>query len=173
MLPQTDRNPLLPSLLAFAAGAMTAGADWLPTVVSLRLPTALLAALAVLTLLRWPQARAWLLALLLPLFFFCGLLYTDSFLSPEFPTHHLTRLIPEKQDASLTGTLIQKPVFKNGKTYLILETDSILLPSAQAPLATTGRVTLTVNAPLLQGLVPGQDYLVRVRLSLPDKLATP
>ncbi len=173
MLPQTDRNPLLPTLLAFAAGAMTAGADWLPIVTSLWLPTALLTALAVLILLRRPQARAWLLPLLLPLFFLCGLLYTESFLSPEFPAHHLTRLIPDKQDASLTGTLIQKPVFKNGKTYLILETDSILLPSAQAPLATTGRVTLTVNAPLLKGLVPGQDYLVRARLSLPEKLATP
>jgi len=172
MLPQTDRNPLLPLLLTFAAGAMTAGADWLPTS-SLWLPTALAAALTALALLRWPQARAWLLALLLPLFFLCGLLYTESFLSPQFPAHHLTRLIPEKQDASLTGTLIQKPVFKNGKTYLILETDSILLPSAQAPLATTGRVTLTINAPLLKEFIPGQDYLVRARLSLPEKLATP
>ncbi len=173
MLPQTDRNPLLPTLLAFAAGAMTAGADWLPTASALWLPTALLAVLAGLTLLLWPQARVWFLALLLPLFFLCGLLYTESFLSPKFPAHHLTRLIPEKQDASLTGTLIQKPVFKNGKTYLILETDSILLPSTQAPLATTGRVTLTINAPLLKGLVPGQDYLVRARLSLPETLATP
>jgi len=173
MLPQTDRNPLLPSLLAFAAGAMTAGADWLPTVTSPWLPTALIAALAVLALLRWPQARAWLLTLLLPLFFLCGLLYTESFLTPNLPAHHLVRLIPEKQDASLTGKLIQKPVFKNGKTYLILETDSILLPSAQASLATTGRVTLTINAPLLQGLIPGQEYLVRARLSLPDKLETP
>ena len=173
MLPQTDRNPLLPALLAFAAGAMAAGADWLPTTASLWLPTALLAALAALTLLRWPQARAWPLTLLLPLFFLCGLLHTASFLSPKFPAHHLVRLIPEKQDASLTGTLVQKPVFKNGKTYLILETDSILLPSAQAPLATTGRVTLTINAPLLKDLVPGQDYLVRARLSLPEKLATP
>ncbi|MFH1019124.1 MAG: ComEC/Rec2 family competence protein, partial [Pseudomonadota bacterium] len=173
MLPQTDRNPLLPSLLAFAAGAMTAGAGWLPATASLWLPAALIAALTTLTLLRWPQARAWLLFLLLPLFFLCGLLYTESFLSPNLPAHHLVRLIPEKQDVSLTGTLIQKPVFKNEKTHLILETDSILLPAAQAPLATTGRVTLTVNAPLLKGFVPGQDYLVRARLSLPDKLATP
>lgn len=173
MLPQTDRNPLLPSLLAFAAGAITAGADWLPTATALWLSTALLGALAFLTLLRWPQTRAWLLVLLLPLFFLCGLLYTGSFLSPTLPAHHLTRLIPEKQDASLTGKLIQKPVFRNEKTYLILETDSILLPSAQAPLATTGRVTLTINAPLLRDLVPGQNYLVRARLSLPDKLATP
>lgn len=174
MLPQTDRNPLLPALLAFAFGAMIAGgADWQPPPASLWLPTALLTVLAVLTLLRWPKKRAWVLPLLLPLFFLCGLLYTESFLSPNLPAHHLTRLIPEKQDASLTGKLIQKPVFKDGKTYLILETDSILLPSAQAPLATTGRVTLTINASLLKGLVPGQDYLVRARLSLPDKLATP
>jgi len=172
MLPHTDRNPLLPTLLAFAAGAITAGADWLPTVASLWLPAALIAALAALALIR-RQTRFWFLALLLPLFFLCGLLYTASFLSPKLPAHHLTRLIPEKQDASLTGKLIQKPVFRNGKTQLILETDSILLPSAQAPLATTGRVTLTINAPLLKGLVPGQDYLVRARLSLPDKLATP
>jgi len=175
MLPQTDRNPLLPALLAFAAGAMTAGADWLPTTASLWLPASLIAALAALALLRrWQQARVWFLALLLlPLFFLCGLLYTESFLSPQLPAHHLARLIPEKQDASLTGKLLQKPVFKNGKTQLILETDSILLPSAQAPLATTGRVTLTVNAQRLKGLIPGQDYLVRARLSLPDKLATP
>ena len=173
MLPQTDRNPLLPSLLAFAAGAMTAGADWLPAAASLWLPTSLITALAALTLLRWPQARTRLLTLLLPLFFLCGLLYTEAFLAPKLPANHLTHLIPENQDASLTGKLIQKPVFKNGKTYLILETDSILLPSAHAPLATTGRVTLTVNAPLLKDLVPGQDYLVRTRLSLPDKLATP
>ena len=173
MLPQTERNPLLPLLLAFAVGAMTAGAAWLPTTASLWLPAALIAALTALALLRWPQARAWLLTLLLPLFFLCGLLYTESFLSPKFPAHHLTRLIPEKQDASLTGTLIQKPVFKNGKTYLILETDSILLPSARAPLAATGRVTLAINAPLLKGFVPGQDYLVRGRLSRPEKLATP
>ncbi len=173
MLPQTDRNPLLPALLAFAAGAMAAGAEGLPNTASLWLPAALIGSLAAFTLLRWPQARAWSLTLLLPLFFLCGLLYTESFLSPNFPAHHLTRLIPEKQDASLTGTLSQKPVFKNGKTYLILETDSILLPSAQAPIATAGRVTLTVNAPPLKGLVPGQDYLVRARLSLPEKLATP
>lgn len=173
MLLQTDRNPLLPVLLAFAAGAMVAGGDWLPAPVLLWLLAAFIVALAGLTLLRWPQARTWLLALLLPLFFLCGLLYTDSFLSPALPAHHLVRLIPEKQEASLTGRLIKKPVFKNEKTYLILETDSILLPSAQAPLATTGRVTLTVNAPLLKGLVPGQEYLVRARLSLPEKLATP
>jgi competence protein ComEC len=172
MLPQTDRNPLLPTLLAFAAGAMTAGADWLPTTTSLWLSAALIAALAALALFRW-QTRFWFLILLFPLFFLCGLLHTASFLSPKLPAHHLTRLIPEKQDASLTGKLIQKPVFKNEKTYLILETDSILLPAAQAPLATTGRVTLTINAPLLKGLIPGQDYLVRARLSLPDKLATP
>jgi competence protein ComEC len=173
MLPQTDRNPLLPTLLAFAGGAMTAGGDWLPAAASLWLPTALLAALAVLTLLRWPQARIRLLALLLPLFFLSGLLYTESFLTPNLPSHHLAHFIPEKQDASLTGTLIKKPVLKNQKTHLILETDSILLPSAQASLATTGRVALTVNAPLLKGLVPGQDYLVRARLSLPDKQASP
>ena len=173
MLPQTDRNPLLPALLAFAAGAMTAGADWLPAAASLWLPTSLIASLAALTLLRWPQARAWFLALLLPLFFLCGLLYTESFLAPQLPAHHLACLLPEKQDASLTGKLIQKPVFKDEKTHLILETDSILFPSAQAPLATTGRVTLTVNAPLLKGFIPGQDYLVRARLSLPDKPATP
>ncbi len=173
MLPQTDRNPLLPSLLAFAAGAMIAGADWLPTTASFWLPATLIVALSTLILLRWSQARIWVLALLLPLFFLCGLLYTESFLSPKLPAHHLTLLIPEKQDASLTGTLIQKPVFKNGKTYLILETDSILLPSTQSPFTTTGRVTLTINAPLLKGLVPGQDYLVRARLFLPEKLATP
>ncbi|HIJ90065.1 MAG: DNA internalization-related competence protein ComEC/Rec2 [Desulfobulbaceae bacterium] len=173
MLLQTDRNPLLPALLAFACGAMTAGADWLPTTSSLWLLAPLIAAMAAVTMPRWPQARSWFLALLLPLFFLCGLLYTDSFLTPELPAHHLTRLIPAKQDASLTGKLIRKPVYKNGKTHLILEADSILLPLSQAPLATTGRVTLTVNAPFLQGLVPGQDYLVRARLSLPDKLATP
>ena len=173
MLPQTNRNPLLPALLAFAAGAMTAGADWLPATPSLWLPTALIAALAALTLLRGPQARFVFLALLLPLFFLCGLLYTESFLSPKLPAHHLARLIPEKQDVSLTGKLIRKPVFKNEKTHLILETDSVLFPSGEAPLATTGRVTLTVNAPLLKGLVPGQDYLVRARLSLPDRPATP
>lgn len=173
MLPQTNRNPLLPALLPFAAGAMIAGADWLPDPAFLGPPTALLAALAALTLLRWPQTRTGFLALLLPLFFFGGLLYTESFRSPRLPAHHLARLIQEKQDASLTGTLIRKPVFKNEKTHLVLETDSILFPSAQAPLTTTGRVTLTVNAPLLRGLVPGQDYLVRARLSLPDRLATP
>ena len=173
MLPQTDRNPLLPAFLAFASGAMIAGGDWLPSAAFLWLPAVLIAALAGFTWFRWPQARNWFLALLLPLFFLCGLLYTDSLLSPELPAHHLVRLIPEKQDASLTGRLLKKPVFKNEKTYLILETDSILLPSAQAPLATTGRVTLTVNAPLLKGLVPGQEYLVRARLSLPEKLATP
>ncbi len=173
MLPETDRNPLLPVLLAFAAGAMTAGADWLPATAPLWPAACLFAVMATFTLLRWPQARAWLLALLLPLFFFCGLLYTTSFLSPGLPPHHLAHRIPEKQDVSLTGKLIRKPVFKNGKTHLILETDSILLPSAQAPLATTGRVTLTVNAPQLKGVVPGKDYLVRARLSLPEKLATP
>ena len=76
MLPQTDRNPLLPALLAFAAGAMIAGADWLPTTASLWLPAALITALASITLLRRPQARVRFLALLLPLFFLCGLLYT-------------------------------------------------------------------------------------------------
>ncbi|OGQ99608.1 MAG: DNA internalization-related competence protein ComEC/Rec2 [Deltaproteobacteria bacterium RIFOXYD12_FULL_55_16] len=173
MLPQTDRNPLLPVLMAFALGAMTAGADWLPPASLFWLPAALSAALTALTLLRWPQARAWFLTLLLPLFFLCGLLYTASFLSPKLPAHHLARLIQEKQEASLTGKLIRKPVFKNNKTHLILETDSLLFPSAQTPLATTGRVTLTVNTHLLKGLVPGQNYLVRARLSLPDKLATP
>lgn len=171
--PQTDRNPLLPALLAFAAGAIAARADWLPAAVSLWPAAALIAALAALALLRWPRARAGFLPLLLSLFFLCGLLYTESFLAPRLPAHHLARLIPEKQDASLTGKLIRKPVFKNERTYLFLETDSILFPSAQAPLATTGRVALTVNAPLLKGFVPGQDYLVRARLSLPDKLATP
>lgn len=173
LLPQTDRNPLLPALLAFAAGAIAARADWLPAAVSLWLAAALVAALAALTLLRWPRARAGFLPLLLSLFFLCGLLYTESFLAPRLPAHHLARLIPEKQDASLTGKLIRKPVFKNERTYLLLETDSILFPSAQAPLPTTGRVALTVNAPLLKGFIPGQDYLVRARLSLPDKLATP
>lgn len=173
LLPQTDRNPLLPTLLAFAAGAIAAKADWLPATASLWPAAALLAALTTLTLFRWPRARAGFLPLLLSLFFLCGLLYTESFLAPRLPAHHLTRLLPEKQDASLTGKLIRKPVFKNERTYLILETNSILLPSGQAPLATTGRVTLTVNAPLLKGFVPGQDYLVRARLSLPDKLATP
>ena len=173
MLPQTDRNPLLPALLAFAAGAITAGADWLPTVTHLWLPAVLIAALAALTLLRWPQARAGFLGLLLTLLFLCGLLYTASFLAPKLRAHHLARLIPEKQEVSLTGKLIRKPVFKNDITQIILETDSILFPSAQAPLATTGRISLTVNAPLLKGFVPGQDYLVRARLSLPDKPATP
>lgn len=173
MLSQPDRDPLLPALMAFAVGAMAAWSDWLPSAAFFWLLTALIAVLAGLILLRWPQTRAWFLTLLLPLFFLAGLLYTESFLSPALPVHHLARLIPEKQDASLTGKLIKKPVFKNEKTYLILEADSILLPSAQTPLATTGRVTLTVNAPLLKGLVPGQEYLVRARLSLPEKLATP
>ncbi len=152
---------------------MTAGADWQPAAASLWLPAALTATLAAIALLRWPQARFVFLTLLLPLFFLCGLLYTESFLSPELPAHHLARLIPEKQDASLTGKLIRKPVFKDAKTHLVLETDSILLPSAQAPVSTTGRVALTVNAPQLKGFVPGQDYLVRARLSLPDRQATP
>jgi competence protein ComEC len=171
--PQTDRNPLLPPLLAFAAGATAAMAGWLPSIAPLWLATIMVAALAAFTLLRWPQARSLLLALLLLLFFLCGLLHTESFRSPKLPAHHLTHLIPEKQDVSLTGKLIQKPVFKNEKTYLVLEPDSILLPSAQAPIATTGRVALTVNAPLFRGVVPGQDYLVRARLSLPDKPSTP
>ena len=81
--PQTDRNPLLPALLAFAAGAMTAGAGWLPAIASLWLITALVAVLAALTLLRWPQTRSGFLALLLLLFFLCGLLHTESFLSPK------------------------------------------------------------------------------------------
>jgi len=174
MLPETDRNPLLPALLAFAAGAMAAATGWLPATAPLWPAAALIAVLSVLSLLSPPQARSWFLPLLLlPLFSLCGLLYTGSFLAPPLPPHHLARLVPEKQDASLTGTLIRKPVFKNGKTHLILETDSILLPSAQAPRATAGRVLLTLNAPLLKGLVPGRDYLVRARLSLPDKPSTP
>ncbi|MFA7382381.1 MAG: DNA internalization-related competence protein ComEC/Rec2 [Desulfurivibrionaceae bacterium] len=173
MLPQTDRNPLLPALLAFAAGAMTSWASWQPTANQLWLSTALIATLAVLTLLRWPQARAGFLILLLPLFFFSGLLYTKSFLAPNLPAHHLARFITEKQDVSLTGKLIRQPVFKNEKTFLILEADSILFPLTPAPQATTGRVTLTVDAPMLKGLVPGQGYLVRARLSLPDKQTTP
>ena len=173
MLLQTNRNPLLPALLAFAAGAITAGADWLPIANYLWLSAALISALAALTLFRWPQARAGFLGLLLTVFFLCGLLYTESFLTPNLPAHHLARFITEKQDVSLTGKLIRKPVFKNEKTLLILEADSILFPLAPTPLATIGRVTLTVNAPLLKGLVPGQDYLVRARLSLPDKPTTP
>lgn len=173
MLPETDRNPLLPAILAFAAGAMAAESDWLPASSSLW-PAAVLIALPAFFFLRCrTQARSCFLPLLLILFSLCGLLYTGSFLAPPLPPHHLARLIPEKQDASLTGTLIRKPVFKNGKTQLILETDSILLLSDQAPRATTGRVLLTVNAPLLKGFVPGRDYLVRARLSLPDKPANP
>ncbi|MBU4118633.1 MAG: DNA internalization-related competence protein ComEC/Rec2 [Proteobacteria bacterium] len=174
MLLQTDRNPLLPALLAFASGAMTAGSDWLPTATLLWLAAILIASLTAFTLLRRPTPRAGLLLLLLPLFCISGLLYTDSFLQPKLPAHHIANLIPDKQDVSLTGKLIQKPVFKHDKTYLVLETDSILLPSSPyGPITATGRVALTVNAPLLKGLIPGKDYLVRSRLSLPDKSATP
>ena len=95
MLPLTDRNPLLPPLLAFGAGAMTAGADWQPAAASLWLPAALTATLAAIALLRWPQARFVFLILLLPLFFLCGLLYTESFLSPELPAHQLAQIINE------------------------------------------------------------------------------
>ena len=174
MLPQTDRNPLLPVLLAFATGAMAAGADWMPTATLLWLAAILIASLTSIALLPRQTARARLLILLLPLFCISGLLYTDSFLHPKLPAHHISNLILNKQDVSLTGKLIQKPVFKHDKTYLVLETDSILLPSSPyGPIAATGRVALTVNAPLLKGLIPGQDYLVRSRLSLPDKPATP
>lgn len=171
---QTDRNPLLPALLAFASGAVAAGAEWTPPAFFLRPAAILLASLFAVTLLRRPAARSGLLVLLLPLFFVSGLLYTDSFLSPKLPAHHIANLFPEKQDVSLTGKLIRKPVFKHNKTYLVLAADSILLPSSpHAPIAATGRVALTVNAPLLNGLIPGQDYLVRCRLSLPEMPATP
>lgn len=175
MLPKSDRNPLLPILLSFAGGTIIAGADWLPPINYLWMPTALFAALGLFIILRWPQQAQTrcLPHLLLPLFFLCGLLYTDSFLSPKLPSHHLAYLLKEKQDVSLTGKLISKPVFKNEKTQLIIETNSIIFPSTNTPIASTGRVALTVNAPLLKGLVPGRDYLVRARLSLPDAPSTP
>ncbi|MDG4476537.1 DNA internalization-related competence protein ComEC/Rec2 [Thiovibrio frasassiensis] len=173
MLPQTDRNPLLPLLLPFAAGAMAAGGDWLTTTAFLWWSALLSTSLAVLALLRQRQPRLLLPALFPPLFFLCGLLYTQSFLNPNLPPHHLVRLMSEQQEMSLTGKLIEKPIFRHEKTQIILETDSALLPTSEAPIATTGRATLTINAPLLKGLVPGQDYLVRARLSLPEKPATP
>lgn len=174
MLPLTDRNPLLPALLAFLAGAMTAGIAWQPTTSALFwFSAAIISILAILILLKCPQKRSWLLIPLLSLYFLCGLLYTESFLTPQLPACHLTGLIPKNQDACLTGKLTKKPVFKNGRTQLTLETDSILLPGTDAPLVSKGRVMLTVNAPSVTGLIPGQNYLVRTRLSLPDKPTTP
>ena len=68
MLPHTNRNPLLPALLAFACGAMAAGADWMPTAALFWLAATLIASLAAIALLRSQTTRAGLLTLLLLLF---------------------------------------------------------------------------------------------------------
>jgi len=173
MLPQINRNPLLPVCLAFAAGSLTAGAVWLPAISWLWTAAFALSVVAALILLKKPAAKAAILVVMSGLFFLCGLIYTNSFLSPDLPPSHLARLIPDNGEVTLSGKLISKPVLKNNKTRLVIETESVLLPLADSFSPAHGLAALTVDAPEIKGLEPGRDYLVRARLSLPNLPATP
>lgn len=172
--PGTDRNPLIPACLSFAAGALAAKTTWLPALANTLWPViVLLAVCLVLLSFKKPLSRNSTLAIILGAFFLCGLIYADSFINPIFPPHHLTQVIDKNAEGIISGTLCNKPVFKGDKTRFIIETESIILPPSKLPVHATGRVMLTVKASRLSWLEPGHKYAVRAKLSLPSPPSTP
>lgn len=163
--------PLTRALLAFAAGLVAAQSPLLPAPHLLWTATLPVLCWAGFLLLRGKPARQ-----LLPiplLFLVCGLLFAQSYSARKLPPHHLAHFVQEKQELSLTCRLIDKPVKKNKRIQITVEAESVLFPSGTTPLPASGRARLTINAPHLAGLVPGQFYQVRCRLARPRNTGTP
>jgi len=111
--------------------------------------------------------------IVLAAFCLCGIAHAKSFTSPGLPPHHLLNIMMEKQEISLTFRLTGKPTSQNGKTKIYAEAESLLPAQKAHPIAAKGLALLTVNAPSLPGLIPGEYYQARCRLSLPRRTGTP
>lgn len=130
-----------------------------------------------------------LLPLLFLFLFVCGLLHGSSLQPPTSP-ESLYQLFANRQEATLSGLLLQAPSISPERTRLLVEVDA-LLPKRQGLstpngednfsqktsltpyIPVQGRIELTLRGPPSIDLLPGFRLLIRANVSRPRELSTP
>lgn len=101
--------------------------------------------------------------LLLAFFFLIGGLHGTIGSRPPNSPNHIRQLISQRQEVSVTGTLLQSPELSPEKTTLLIDSDQIIDPPNIYP--AFGLVRIAVNGRVDSTIQPGDHVICRAWLS--------
>nr|MBF0223251.1 DNA internalization-related competence protein ComEC/Rec2 [Desulfobulbaceae bacterium] len=110
------------------------------------------------------QFKRWSSPYLLLAFFFLvgGIHGTLGNKQPEDP-NHVRQLITQRQELSITGTLLQSPELSPDKTTLLIDSHQIIEPNTSYP--AIGLVRIAVNGRIAPDIQPGDSIICRAWLT--------
>ena len=160
---------LIPAVISFAAGIGLTGLLCVPSgLVAWILVAALCLAILAFHLKQLPLIASFLT---LPLFFLVGSLHVRPFLNhPDNPLHIYCQ-IEERQEASVTGILMESPAVGPKKSRLLMRVERLTRPGGTN--VSTGLVQLSLNGSPPPDLMPGDRFMARAILSRVRSNTTP
>lgn len=155
---------LMALTLAFAAGIILHYFIALPPQITIGITALLLT--AALYCFRQDHARRTLFLLLLSATTL-GLYHADNFAEQPLREGHIYSQITQERDTVLTGTLNSMPLFDGKNTTLLVDSHSLRRHEDPTFSATHGLVRLTMQGPWPTEFLPGDELVIRTRLSRP------
>lgn len=150
----------IPATSAFALGIVLAR----PTLPDIFLPWISVVSVAAIALVACRHTRPLLAALLLMgIFYLVGSAHGSRALSPPDAPRHIANIAAKNPALCLTGTLITKPLIRDGKQKITMEVDHVLGPGEDKLQPAWGRALLTISDTRPAGLLPGTRYIVRTK----------
>jgi len=113
------------------------------------------------------------LSFLLLTVFFLGNLYLANFEKKHLHTSHISSHITQEEDVVLTGTLQRMPLFDGERTTVIIKSHSLRLQHADDFSVTSGLVRLRLKGTWPESLRPGDEIVIRTKLSRPYGFGNP
>ena len=116
------------------------------------------------------------------LFFLLGLQHSQSFIEAPASPHHIYNRVKNKQVVSIEGVLTNHPSVLQGaagpETKIIMQAKTLYMTSelqnkTGSPCNTHGLIQLTLNGLLPNDLGPGDNFLVKARVSRIYAFSTP
>jgi competence protein ComEC len=104
---------------------------------------------------------------------FLGFLHAANFASQTLQETHIFARITQEEDAVLTGTLYSMPLFDGEKSTVIIKSHHLRLRHEEYFSSVQGLIQLSLKDSWPPSLLPGDELVIRTRLSRPYRFGNP